>query len=125
MRILIETVPFASIPNKQVGDWRRDCDGTLLIKVAAEIGETEAFLVAIHEAVEVILCEKHGVTCAQVDAFDAAYEKTRPENDFSEPGDSPDAPYRREHFTATNIERILAEALEVSWSDYENNINSL
>ena len=38
MRIVIETVPFKEIPNAQCGDWRRDADGTLQIKVAEEIG---------------------------------------------------------------------------------------
>jgi hypothetical protein len=82
-------------------------------------------LVAFHELAEVLMCKNDGVSQKSVDDFDMAYEKTRPEGDCSEPGDSPDAPYRRQHFIATNLERQLADALGVKWHDYEQEINSL
>jgi hypothetical protein len=60
-----------------------------------------------------------------VDVFDMAYEKTRPDGDDSEPGDSPDAPYRNEHFFATSIERLIAAEFGVDWMLYESHINEL
>ena len=125
MRIVIETVPHASQEYPSVGDWRRDADGTLQIKVSQEIGDKFALLVALHELIEVTLCEERGITCAQVDAFDKAYERKRPENDDSEPGDHPEAPYRKEHFFATSIERLMAAELGVDWAKYEEEIYKL
>ncbi len=97
----------------------------LHIKVSQELPPDEALLVALHELVEVTLCKKRCITEAQVDAFDMAYEKNRTKGDHSEPGDHPDAPYRKEHFFATNIERLMAAELGVDWETYENHIGAL
>jgi hypothetical protein len=84
-----------------------------------------AFLVAIHELVEVWLCNKRGITDEAVSAFDIEYEKNRPEGDESEPGNHPDAPYRKEHFFATNIERMIALELGLDWEKYSKAVMSL
>lgn len=125
MKIIIETIPHKSHRYPTVGDWFRDSENTLHIKVSEEIGDKSALLVALHELIEVTLCEERGITCDQVDKFDKAYENARPEGDESEPGDSPDAPYRREHFFATNIERLMAAEMGVDWSEYDASINAL
>ena len=125
MKIIIETIPHKSQPYSTCGDWRRDADGTLHIKVSQEIGDKFALLVALHELIEVTLCEEHGISCMEVDAFDKAYERTRPENDDSEPGDHPEAPYRKEHFFATSVERLMATELGVDWFEYSDKINQL
>ena len=122
---MIETVPFSEIPNSQCGDWRREEDGTLHIRVASEIGEDSALLVAVHELVEQTLCEKRGITCAEVDVFDARYESGRNPGDKSEPGNAPFAPYRREHFFAETIERLMAAELGVDWRQHEEAIEEL
>jgi hypothetical protein len=83
------------------------------------------FLVALHELVEVKLCEWCGITQKVVDDFDMEFEKNRAEDDNSEPGDSPRAPYRLQHCIATGVERIVAAAMRVDWADYEASINRL
>jgi hypothetical protein len=125
MKILIETIPHSEQPYPTVGDWRREADGVLHIRVSEEIGDKYALLVATHELLEVALCEDRGITCALVDAFDKQYEQCRPDGDNSEPGDSALAPYRREHFFATTVERLLAAELGVDWATYEEAINAL
>jgi hypothetical protein len=125
LKIVIETIPHAEQPYPTVGDWRRDASGTLRINVSHEIGYNFALLVALHELIEVTLCEQRGITTRMVDEFDKAYEKTRPDGDTSEPGDAPEAPYREEHFFATNIERLMAAELGVDWTEYEEAINKL
>ena len=128
MKIIIETIPHARQSYPTVGDWRRDEDGTLRINVSQEIGDKYAALVALHELVEVLLCEDRGITTAKVDEFDIEFEKQRAKSltlDTSEPGDNRFAPYENEHCIATGIERIMAAALRVKWSDYETSINSL
>jgi hypothetical protein len=122
---MIETVPFSEIPNAQCGDWRRENDGTLHIRVAREIGDESAVLVALHELIEVVLCEKRGISCASVDAFDAVFEAGRNPGDNSEAGDDPAAPYRREHFAATNFERLMAAEMGVCWKSHEERILAL
>jgi hypothetical protein len=124
MKVLIETIPHKEHRYSTCGDWFEK-DGVLHIKVSEEIGEDSAMLVALHEWIETTLCKKRGITEKQVDDFDVAYEKTRPENDESEPGDSPDAPYRKEHFFATNVERLMAEQMGVNWFDHDKRILAL
>lgn len=100
-------VEVLHIKVSELGDWRYNA------------------LIAVHELVEVLKCKHDGVTQEQVDAFDIAYEKNRPEAVDSEPGDSPDAPYRQQHCLATGIERIMAAALGVDWDSYDRAILAL
>lgn len=81
--------------------------------------------VAVHELIEVILCSRRGITQEEVDKFDKEFEENRKENNTDEPGDDPAAPYRKEHFFATSIERLLAAELGLDWKEYEESINNL
>ena len=125
MKILIETIPHKDQPYSTCGDWRRRPDGVLVIRVSEEIGDKFALLVAIHELIEVSLCEERGITCEQVDNFDKAFELHRPPGNHDEPGDDLAAPYRKEHFFATNIERLFAAELNVDWKAYADAIEAL
>jgi hypothetical protein len=82
-------------------------------------------LVALHELVEVLLCKKRGITQKSVDAFDKAFEKARKPGNVDEPGDDPKAPYRKEHFFSTNVERLMAAELGVDWNKYDDEVESL
>jgi hypothetical protein len=124
-RIIIETIPHASQRYETVGDWQRDENGDLVIRVSGMGNPDYEALVALHELVEVLLCEKRGIKAEAVDAFDKEYEANRKEGDDSEPGDSLDAPYRKEHFFATNIEALMSAELGVDWPKYEAAINAL
>jgi hypothetical protein len=125
MKIIIQTIPHAQQSYPTVGDWRRGPDGTLKINVSSEIGRKYALLVALHELIEVTLCEDRGITCEMVDTFDKKFEEHRHPDNYSEPGDDPAAPYRNEHFFATNIERQMAHEMQVDWADYEAAIDAL
>lgn len=125
MNIIIETIPHSEQRYLTVGDWKRDTDGTLRIRVSEEIGNKYALLVALHELIEVSLCEDRGITCEQVDAFDMKFEQERKPGDDSEPGNHADAPYRNEHVFATAIEREMATQLGVDWEQYEKTLNAL
>lgn len=100
------------------GDWFYQGDA-LIIRVSKTEDERYQQLVAVHELVEVLLCNQSGVTQEAVDAFDMSFEEHRPEGDESEPGDDPKAPYRREHNAATGVERLLCALFGVNWHDYE------
>jgi hypothetical protein len=125
MKIQLRTIPHSEQRYETVGDWENLPDGSLRISVSDMGNDDYAFLVAIHELVEVWLCNKRGITDEAVSAFDIEYEKNRPEGDESEPGDHPDAPYRKEHFFATNIERMIALELGVDWGKYDKAVMSL
>jgi hypothetical protein len=132
MKILIETIPHSEQRYPTCGDWTFlqppfVAPGELGISIkVSELGDwrMEA-CVAIHEAVEVLMCKQNGVSQEAVDEFDMAYEKARKEGDESEPGDDAKAPYYKQHQIATGVERILAAELGLDWNTYENKIGSL
>lgn len=130
-----ETIPaisIASIPHghqryETCGDWK-ETPGRLEILVSRMGNKDYEFCVALHELVEAYLCQKRGITDSQVTAFDVWFENDRKagaHTETEEPGDHPLAPYRKEHFTATTIERIMAEQLQIDWKIYEETINAL
>ena len=125
MRITIETIAHKDQRYPTVGDWQWDASGNLKISVS-DMGDWRyEALVALHELAEVLICKHDGVNQADVDRFDMDYEEHRMEGDDSEPGDSPEAPYNRQHCIATGIERIMAAELGVGWKAYDDTVMSL
>lgn len=125
MNITLKTIPHNQQRYETVGDWEIKEDGSVEIRVSDMGNDKYAALVAIHELVELLLCDDRGITDEAVTAFDKDFEASRPDGNEDEPGDSKDAPYRDEHFFATSIERLIAAELEVDWADYEQAINAL
>lgn len=121
MQISIQTIPHQQHRYETVGDWYSDKATGRVYILVSEMGNWRyELLVAVHELVEAFLCLQDGVTEESVDEFDKVY--TNPDE---EPGDSPNAPYQKQHCLATGIERILAACLGVKWSEYENAIERL
>ncbi len=123
MKIQVESIPHNQQRYETCGDWWWNKD-TLHIRVSDLGNEDEQFLIAIHEIVEAWIATKRGITEEEVTAFDQKFEKHRL-NNTDEPGDDKSAPYRREHFFATNIERLLAHEMEIDWTEYENQVINL
>jgi hypothetical protein len=118
MKIVIETLPLKKLRYKSLGDYFED-HGVEYIQVA-ELGDWRMELaIAIHELVEDYICKHRGIKEEDIMAFDLEFEKNRPKGNDSEPGDSPLAPYTKEHQIATAVERLLCSYLDVSWEDYE------
>lgn len=125
MNIVITTIPHDKQRYPTVGDWEFFGDEQLVIRIS-EMGNWKyEVLVALHEMIEVLLCKDRNIKQEDVDKFDIFYEHNRPEGDVSEPGDSPQAPYRKEHFFATNIERLMAAELNVDWGEYDKTVINL
>ena len=125
MIITIVNIQHEQQRYETVGDWQWDDGGNLTITVS-DMGDWKYnFLVAFHELVEVMLCRARGIPQKEVDEFDIVYEAMRKDGDTSEPGDSPLAPYCKEHRTATNMERVMAEELEVVWEEYDEAVGNL
>jgi hypothetical protein len=125
MKIIIETIPHQQQRYPTVGDWIFDKDGTLHITVSDMGDDRYEFLVGVHEAVEAFLCRHRGISEESITEFDIKFEKNRQYNDISEPGDNPLAPYRKEHFFATSIERLIAAELKVDWFVYDETVVNL
>lgn len=82
-------------------------------------------LVAVHELTEMLLCHDRKISMESIDKFDIEYDKNRPKDDTSEPGDDIKAPYYREHQFATKVEKMLAKELDVDWDTYNGEIAKL
>jgi hypothetical protein len=109
--VTVHAIPHSEQRYETVGDWVWK-DGGLVVTVS-DLGDSRFnLLIAAHEITEALLCQRDGVTVAQVDAFDIAYEG-------DEPGDDPAAPYHHQHTEASRIERLLAEIMGVDWQEYE------
>lgn len=127
-RISIESIPHDKQRYPTVGDWITHENGDLDIKVSEMSDPRFELLVGIHELIEVSLCRHRKISQAEVDAFDLKFEKEREAGKHSpteEPGDNPLAPYQKEHFFATNLERLIAAELGVDWGVYEREVESL
>jgi hypothetical protein len=100
-------------------------DGSLIIYVSNLDNWKLELCVAVHELIEAMLCRNLGITDESVTEFDEEFESKRAEGNTDEPGDDPHAPYRKQHFFATSIERLLAAELGIDWKKYEEAINNL
>ena len=123
---MISQVPHRRQRYETVGDWIPG--SPVKIRVSKMKDERYVFLVALHEMIEYELCRMNGITDREVVAFDTAFERERRERLHSaeaEAGDDPRAPYRDQHGFATMVERMVAQKMGVSWSDYESAILSL
>jgi hypothetical protein len=118
-KIVFEVIPPEQQRYKTVGDYWRDPDGTLQIRVSEMNRNEQELLVFFHEAVEVALTEHRGIKEEDISSFDILFEKDRSPGNEDEPGDDEHAPYRREHCTATAVERLMCSELLQSWSKYD------
>jgi len=120
----VRTIPHAEQRYDTVGDYFTK-DGVVQFRVS-ELGDWRfEFLVFLHEAVEKALTKYHGVSEAEIDKFDTAYENARLEGDFSEPGDCVKAPYHDAHVISTGIEAQVAHFLGVDWVEYDKKVREL
>ena len=122
MNITIKTIPHKEQRYDTVGDWQFTEAGDLAITVSAMGDWRYEALVAFHELAEAVLCKARGITAEQVDAFDKWHAGNI---DLGEPGDHPDAPYHKEHFFATTVERMLAAEFGFDWHTYDEAVAGL
>ncbi len=126
MKIHIRTIDHKDQRYPTCGDWWKDKDTSVNeIRVSKLSDKRYEFLIALHEMIEQELCQTRGVDEQDITDFDTEFEVARQAGNNSEPGDSPLAPYNREHFFATTIERLMATELDVDWETYEKEVNSL
>lgn len=125
LNINIKTIPHSEHRYPTCGDYWVDENGVQQVRVSDMNNPDYEILVAIHELIELYLCQKRGIKEEGITAFDVEFENNRVEGNVDEPGDDKNAPYRKEHFFATNVERLLAEQLGVDWKVYSDIIEQL
>lgn len=125
MRIEVQTIPHHEQRYPTVGDYW-DANDTVQVRVSEMDDWRYVILVAVHEIVESMLARYRGIPEDVIGSFDMEFEKKREAGVVTgEPGDAPGSPYRREHFFATSLERLLAAELGVDWAVYEAHVDSL
>ena len=128
MRITIETIPNDTQDYPTVGNWKWKNENELEIFVSNMGNWKYEFLVAYHELLEVMLCKDRGITQKEVDDFDINFENERLAglHDIDEePGYAIDCVYKKEHFMAEVVERIVADQLNVDWVMYDKTVQEL
>lgn len=128
-KIEIEFIPHDKQRYPTCGDWRivpgLADEKILLISVSKLSDWRFESLIAFHELAEVLMCEQAGVTQEMVDKFDKEFESHRHPDNEDEPGDDPNAPYRKQHCVASGMESILAAELGVVWKEYSTEVLAL
>jgi hypothetical protein len=103
-----------------------DEGGIEQIRVSEMIDWRYEVLVAVHEIVEMALAKHRNIDEGGITEFDIKFEESKAKGLVSgEAGDNANAPYRREHFFATNLERLFAAELGVDWFEYERFVDGL
>lgn len=122
----IETIPHESQRYPTVGDYWSDENGVEQIRVSEMMDWRYEVLVAVHEIVEMALTRQRGIAEQAITEFDIRFEQDKEKALVSgEAGDNVNAPYRKEHFFATNLERLFAAELGVDWFEYDRYVDAL
>jgi len=122
----IETIPHEMQRYPTVGDYWLDEAGVEQIRVSEMMDWRYEVLVAVHEIVEMALTRHRGIAEQDITEFDIKFEQDKEKGLIGgEAGDNVNAPYRKEHFFATNLERLLAGELDVNWFEYDRYVDAL
>jgi hypothetical protein len=116
--LIVNVIPQSKQRYPTVGDWMFDGLGDLNMKISDMGNPDYEFMVAIHEACEAWLCRKRGISEESVTAFDTSEYGLS----LKDPGSDCKAPYHVEHMFALQIEKLLAEKLDVNWDEYEKKL---
>ncbi len=124
--IIIKTIPDSHQRYNTVGDYYKDESGNQVFVVSDMNNWKYEFLVVLHEMIESALCTDRGITDEMIDAFDFAFEENRIQaGEIQEPGNSPEAPYYKEHQFSSEIEKLVSKELGVNWEHYTTVVEKL
>lgn len=122
--IRIKSIPHNSQQYETVGDYWTNRDGSIEIRVSQLPLSDYELLIALHELIEYWLV-KNQISEDSINQFDKQFEASRQPGNEDEPGDDPNATYRKQHLLATGVEKIIAAELGIDWKAYEAAVNSL
>jgi hypothetical protein len=124
-KILVERIAQEKQRYSTCGDWEFLDDGpngaeTLRVRVSMMHDFRSEVAVALHEAVEALLCRAAGISGAEADRFDIS----GPGAQLDDPGNDPRAPYHIQHMWSTIIERMAVKAMGLSWEQHDDYVGS-
>jgi hypothetical protein len=102
--ITLKSVDPVSMRYVTTGDWEWLPNGELKCSVAEYGNEDGEFLVNLHKMVEGWLCRKAGIREDEVSAFHIS---------------NPEAPHHKQNQTATDVEKIVCEAMSIDWEAHK------
>lgn len=126
MRYTIESRDKSLMRYPTAGDYYKVGDN-MFVDICSQKTEDYEFCIMIHELIEEYLTRKRGIKEEDIMMFDLLFENEREEglhSEQDEPGYDMRAPYRKEHIFAENIERLIAQELDVDWVQYTNDLIS-
>ena len=91
----------------------------VMIHISDCKNEDYEFAIAVHELIEWYLTKKRGIKIKEIDNFDTSFKGK------GEPGDNKEAPYYNEHQFATEIEKAIIDELDIHWSKYEKDLDTI
>lgn len=94
-----------------------ETEDTIEIRITKQKDLRYNLLILLHEMIEYILTERAGIKEEDILEYDKIWNK-KVYTAAEEPGDEKDCPYRKQHRTAENFERLLADYLDVDWKKY-------
>jgi 5-methylcytosine-specific restriction endonuclease McrA len=121
-------IPHGLQAYETVGNYEWTNNNILVIFVSDLGNEDYEHAIFIHEFIEASLCKKRGIKEEDITNFDIQFEKDRLKGLHSktaEPGNSPKAPYHREHLFATKLEKMFIKDLGYKWKEYDRLVNEL
>jgi len=122
----IKTIPHSEQRYETCGDYWVDENGVQQVRVSELSDWRYEVLIAVHEIVELSLARNRNIDEGEITKFDINFEAAKARGECSgEAGDHVHAPYRKEHFFATNVERLFAAELGVNWFEYETYVDGL
>lgn len=104
----------------ECGDWFYDAeDHHLTVFVNRMEDWRSEIAVAVHEALEAVMCIDADVDQTDVDAFDKTFYQMNDSAGLA--GDSSDAPYFNQHVAATFVEKEICHQTKLDWNQHDKN----
>jgi hypothetical protein len=124
----IISLPITKQRFTTLGDWYEEEPGKFVITTSEMSDWRHEFLVLIHELTEWAICQAMGVSAANCDKFDSAWEReieagTKPL--WAEAGFDKKCPYYRGHVWGARMERLFCYLLGCKWKDYTSACDDL
>ena len=121
-KIIIKPVAPENQRFFECGDWFYDAeDDTLTIFVSRMADYRSELAVAVHEAVEAVMCLAADIPQTEIDYFDHNFYKTHDDATL-EAGNDKAAPYFNMHVAATSVEREVCLQTWLDWKKHEENV---
>lgn len=114
MKIIIQDVPKSQIPRNDVANYYVTPEALKIDVLSMSDWRYEA-LIALHEFIECMLVRQKNLDFKDIDDWDENNELM---------GEDLRAPYHKEHIFSENLERLFAQALNVDWKHYEDELSN-